>query len=558
MDTHERLRRGQQPPKQHYSRVNHGELRLQRPRQHGLHAAPLRDGLGLCREAAPRHARHDGGVLQLRRQRHPHEEGGREERHRGDEAVKSVNGMLETERETLHVMDDQRRIAIVETLTVENGNRVAAPAPGQRYQLDNHLGSASLELDDSANIISYEEYYPYGDTSYRAGRNASEVSRKRYRYTGKEKDEESSLYYCEQRYYAAHISRWVSTPVSGVDPSGTGTDDVVWDVPDFVQTEEDFRNWVYDNAGAYIDGDVTVERTDDGRPIFNYNDADITVDQARRAEMETENRTFGSYLPGTAAGEDALGYYADLVVKGERQGGAWGSVEKGLGYTLGFFAALWTPETAIQTAFTLGTAGVGNVAAAGSMLHKGWAVWGTYESSISLGEGVAGVTSGLHTADLASWARSGQYQGGQGMSGLQRGLSIGFGVAGIGASFASVANYDPRLLGKAQSTGTRGHKQISRLIAFGYQLNPRVERITMNLGYKKLMGGGIFKNGPRPDVGVLYKSGRVKAIEVQSKTDKPIDLRSRNKDFMADFDIKVSVSINPCAVWINRIFPKRR
>ena len=60
-------------------------------------------------------------------------------------------------------------------------------------------------------------------------------------YTGKEKDEESSLYYCEQRYYAAHISRWVSTdptwledginlyayvhgnPVSGVDPSGTGT-----------------------------------------------------------------------------------------------------------------------------------------------------------------------------------------------------------------------------------------------------------------------------------------------------------------------------------------------
>ena len=62
-------------------------------------------------------------------------------------------------------------------------------------------------------------------------------------FTGKEKDEESSLYYCEQRYYAAHISRWVSTaptwledginiyayvhgnPVSGVDPSGTGTVD---------------------------------------------------------------------------------------------------------------------------------------------------------------------------------------------------------------------------------------------------------------------------------------------------------------------------------------------
>ena len=154
---------------------------------------------------------------------------------------KTVNGTLETERETLHVMDDQRRIALVETLTLENGNRVANPAPVQRYQLDNHLGSASLELDESANIISYEEYYPYGDTSYRAGRSASEVSQKRYRYTGKEKDEESGLYYHGARYYACWLGRWTAAdptwladginlyayvngnPVSGVDPSGTQT-----------------------------------------------------------------------------------------------------------------------------------------------------------------------------------------------------------------------------------------------------------------------------------------------------------------------------------------------
>ena len=154
---------------------------------------------------------------------------------------KIVNGMLETERETLHVMDDQKRVALVETLTVENGDRVAAPAPVQRYQLDNHLGSASLELDASANIISYEEYYPYGDTSYRAGRSASEVSQKRYRYTGKEKDEESGLYYHGARYYACWLGRWTAAdpigigdglnvymyvrgnPVSGVDPSGTQT-----------------------------------------------------------------------------------------------------------------------------------------------------------------------------------------------------------------------------------------------------------------------------------------------------------------------------------------------
>ena len=130
---------------------------------------------------------------------------------------KTVNGVLDTERETLHVMDDQRRIALVETLTVENSVAVANPAPVLRYQLDNHLGSASLELDASANVISYEEYYPYGDTSYRAGRTASEVSRKRYRYTGKEKDEESGLYYHGARYYACWLGRWTAA-----DPIGVG------------------------------------------------------------------------------------------------------------------------------------------------------------------------------------------------------------------------------------------------------------------------------------------------------------------------------------------------
>lgn len=129
---------------------------------------------------------------------------------------KSIGGLTDTERETLHVMDDKKRVAMVETLTVENGSPVANLVPTQRYQLDNHLGSASLELDDSANVISYEEYYPYGDTSYQAGRSASEVSQKRYRYTGKEKDEESGLYYHGARYYACWLGRWTASDPAGL------------------------------------------------------------------------------------------------------------------------------------------------------------------------------------------------------------------------------------------------------------------------------------------------------------------------------------------------------
>ncbi len=118
------------------------------------------------------------------------------------------------ERETLHIMDDKQRIALVETRT-----QGSDPAPAQliRYQFGNHLGSASLELDDNAQIISYEEYHPYGSTAYQAVRSQTETP-KRYRYTGKERDEESGLYYHGARYYAPWMAQWVSAkPVGARD-----------------------------------------------------------------------------------------------------------------------------------------------------------------------------------------------------------------------------------------------------------------------------------------------------------------------------------------------------
>ncbi|TRX45819.1 hypothetical protein FNH22_31360, partial [Fulvivirga sp. M361] len=126
---------------------------------------------------------------------------------------KSQNGTLELERETLHMMDDERRIALVDSLTVDNATILTSPAQLIRYQLDNHLNSAGLELDDTAAVISYEEYYPFGTTSYRSGRSTSEVTLKRYRYVGKERDDETGLYYYGARYYAGWLARFVS-----VDP----------------------------------------------------------------------------------------------------------------------------------------------------------------------------------------------------------------------------------------------------------------------------------------------------------------------------------------------------
>ena len=113
------------------------------------------------------------------------------------------------ERETLHVMDDARRVALVEIRTRDTAGTDRAPRLLIRFQLGNHLDSASLELDNQAQIVSYEEYSPYGSTTYQAVRSRTETP-KRYRYTGKERDEETGLSYHGARYYAPWLARWTS------------------------------------------------------------------------------------------------------------------------------------------------------------------------------------------------------------------------------------------------------------------------------------------------------------------------------------------------------------
>ncbi|WP_433734609.1 toxin TcdB middle/N-terminal domain-containing protein [Nocardia sp. CA-129566] len=141
-------------------------------------------------------------------------------------------GDMIRERATLHVMDDKHRIALVETETTAQ----------IRYQLGNHLETSSVELDQHGALITYEDYHPYGTTAFQTGRNAAEVSLKRYRHTGKERDDESGLSYHGARYYASWLARWAScdpagpvdgtniymyckaNPVGGMDPTGTQTE----------------------------------------------------------------------------------------------------------------------------------------------------------------------------------------------------------------------------------------------------------------------------------------------------------------------------------------------
>ncbi|WP_346294113.1 SpvB/TcaC N-terminal domain-containing protein [Sphaerothrix gracilis] len=124
------------------------------------------------------------------------------------ELHRQVQGSTTRENTTLHVMDDQSRIALVQV----GESFPDDSTPAVKYHLGDHLGSSHLVVDASGNLVNREEFTPYGETSF------GSFGRKRYRYTGKERDEESGLNYHGARYYAPWLVRWISCdPIGSTD-----------------------------------------------------------------------------------------------------------------------------------------------------------------------------------------------------------------------------------------------------------------------------------------------------------------------------------------------------
>jgi RHS repeat-associated protein len=87
--------------------------------------------------------------------------------------------------------------------------RVGPAAPGDsgpevQFHLGDHLGSSAAVADATGAVTNREEFTPYGETSF------GSFARKRYRFTGKERDEESGLAYHSARYLALWIARWLA------------------------------------------------------------------------------------------------------------------------------------------------------------------------------------------------------------------------------------------------------------------------------------------------------------------------------------------------------------
>ncbi len=119
--------------------------------------------------------------------------------------------------EELHVMTSQAGRAGIRVLHWETGRPDGINNNQVRWSVDDNIGSLALELDSGSQLISREEYYPFGGTAVWAGRSEVEASYKTVRYSGKERDS-TGLYYYGHRYYAPWLCRWVSAdPAHEVD-----------------------------------------------------------------------------------------------------------------------------------------------------------------------------------------------------------------------------------------------------------------------------------------------------------------------------------------------------
>jgi insecticidal toxin complex protein TccC len=183
--------------------------------------------------------------------------------------------------EVLQVISVQTGRGSVRVLHWEAKRPVEMADNQQRYSLSDHLGSATLELDQDAKVISQERYYPFGGTAWADGE-AVQVSYKTVRYSGKERDA-TGLDYYGFRYYASWLQRWINS-----DPAGTvdglnlycmvRNNPVTLSDPDGLESTQDDQLIIHMFYHGEIPGDVssniinTIKTSPDNRVYLWFDD----------------------------------------------------------------------------------------------------------------------------------------------------------------------------------------------------------------------------------------------------------------------------------------------
>ena len=120
-----------------------------------------------------------------------------------------------------HVFAGNTRLVSKTVMQEEKSGKMTTTEQGAYYYHPDHLGSSSVVTDKAGKFYEQIEYFPYGETWINNKANSEQTSSP-YKFTAKEYDEETGLYYYGARYYDAKLSRWCSADPAIEDylPSG--------------------------------------------------------------------------------------------------------------------------------------------------------------------------------------------------------------------------------------------------------------------------------------------------------------------------------------------------
>jgi RHS repeat-associated protein len=235
-------------------------------------------------------------------------------------------------------MDNQQRVALI---------RRGSPfpddnSPGLQYHLSDHIGSSTAVLDGSAAVISREEYSPYGDTL------VGSFARKRFRFAGKERDDESGLYRIGARYYAPWLTRWTSpdplfvkgaaasealnlylyarnNPLKFIDPTGGFAIIVVAVVVVVVGLYALSKMGDTSKSAAYQRKQESGAYGDDSVQEYQEYRAAVAGDASRFEAMAATGEAMMMGLPGPGGGESEMTSSVRTI---EREAGSGSAVER--------------------------------------------------------------------------------------------------------------------------------------------------------------------------------------------------------------------------------------
>jgi RHS repeat-associated protein len=208
----------------------------------------------------------------------------------------------------VHVMDDTQRVALVRLGGAHPDDR----GPAVQFLLADHLGSSNVVVDENGNSTNREEFTPYGETSFRS------FVKKRYRFTGMERDDESGLNYHGARYYAPWVGRWMScdplgrvetlnayeyvidNPINVIDTNGlqsSGDDSFYTSTGDLYRRDEQGVYQLH-GKGEVIEIDGAAPNDEFGLEVQGGTLAPIqTFDEWNKQFAAQANRRFSEWTP---------------------------------------------------------------------------------------------------------------------------------------------------------------------------------------------------------------------------------------------------------------------